>query len=83
MDFFDLLNHPNFNTSGLEGTAWNPSNIQCGQNITVDTFTTTAPCSTTNSTVTSNSAPGGFGSVQALQSGKGFREVQYGLKFSF
>ncbi|MGD0830586.1 MAG: carboxypeptidase regulatory-like domain-containing protein [Terracidiphilus sp.] len=82
MDFFDLLNHPNFDTAGLEGTAWNPSNVQCGDPTTVDGFATTNPCSTTNSTITSAPGPS-IGSVQALQSGKGFREVQYGLKFSF
>jgi len=79
MDFFDLLNHANFNSSGLEATGWAPANVSCG----------TTACSATNSTVTgylNNSTDPkvtGFGAVQSLQSGKGFREVQYSLKFSF
>jgi len=73
MDFFDLLNHPNFNSGGLEATGWAPSTVACG----------TAACSASNPTITSNSAVTGFGSIQSLQSGKGFREVQYSLKFSF
>jgi len=73
MDFFDIFNHPNFNSSGLEGTGFGPSNVACG----------TTGCNTTNPTITSNSAVTGFGAVSSFQSGKGFREVQYGLKFSF
>jgi hypothetical protein len=100
MDFFDLLNHPNFNTSGLEGTGWAPKNVGCGAIIVVDGTRTTAPCSASNpqisgyaynSTETASQAlidyanPNvtGFGAVTALASGKGFREIQYALKFSF
>jgi hypothetical protein len=73
MDFFDLLNHPNFNSSGLEGTGWTPSNVVCGG----------AVCSATNNVVTKNSPVTGFGSVQSLQVGRANRELQYSLKFSF
>jgi hypothetical protein len=83
MDFFNLFNHANFNTSGLEGTGWAPSNIQCGPSVTVAGNATTNPCSASNSVVSSNSAVTGFGQSSSLQSGKAFREVQYGLKFSF
>jgi hypothetical protein len=88
MDFFDLFNHPNFNSGGLEGTGWTPGNIQCGPSITVAGFPTTAQCSTSNATISSSAAvaPGngsGFGSVSSFQNGKAFREVQYGLRFSF
>jgi hypothetical protein len=83
MDFFDLLNHPNFNSNGLEATGWAPSSVTCGPTITVDGVSTTAQCSATNNVISSNSAVTGFGSIQSLQSGKGFREVQYSLKFSF
>jgi hypothetical protein len=83
MDFFDLLNHPNFNSGGLEATGWAPASVTCGPAITVDGVSTTAQCSATNNVISSNAAVTGFGSVQALQSGKGFREVQYSLKFSF
>jgi hypothetical protein len=74
MDFFDFLNHPNFNSAGLEGTGWNPSSISCGS---------TQLCSTSNPVVTASSTPTGFGSVSTLQVGKGNRELQYALKFSF
>jgi hypothetical protein len=80
MDFFDFLNHPNFNSSGLEGTGWAPSNISCG---------TTQLCSATNPTVTgylNNSTTNpvsGFGAVTTLQTSRGNRELQYSLKFTF
>jgi hypothetical protein len=76
MDFFDLLNHPNFNSSSLEGTGYAPATIFCGG---------TTQCGPTNpnKTVTSQSAVTGFGSVQALQVGRANRELQYSLKFSF
>jgi hypothetical protein len=73
MDFFDFLNHPNFNTAGLEGTGWAPSTITCGS----------APCSASNPVITSNAAVSGFGSTQSMQVGRGNRELQYSLKFSF
>ena len=74
MDFFDILNHPNFNSNNLEGTGWAPSQISCG---------TTELCSPTNPTITSTSAVTGFGTVSTLQVGRGSRELQYALKFSF
>ena len=30
MDFFDLFNHPNFNSSALEGTGYAPATLTCG-----------------------------------------------------
>jgi len=75
MDFFDLFNHPNFNSSGLEGTGYTPSTLTCGS----------ALCGPTNPSrlVTAQSAVSGFGSVSSLQTGRGNRELQYSLKFSF
>ena len=73
MDFFDFLNHPNFNSSGLEGTGWAPSTITCGS----------AACSATNRVVTGSSAVTGFGTVSTLQTARGNRELQYTLRFSF
>jgi hypothetical protein len=83
MDFFDMLNHPNFNSNGLEGTGFAPSSIQCGPTITVAGQTTTAPCSASNPTISSNSAVTGFGAVTTLQTSRGNRELQYSLKFTF
>jgi len=75
MDFFDLLNHPNFNSSGLEGTGYAPSTLTCGA----------ADCgaSNPNRVVTAQSGVTGFGSVSSLQTGRGNRELQYSLKFTF
>jgi hypothetical protein len=76
MDFFDFLNHPNFNSNSLEGTGYAPANIFCGGTVL---------CGATNPnhTVTSQSAVTGFGAVSTLQAGRGNRELQYSLKFSF
>jgi hypothetical protein len=75
MDFFDILNHPNFNSSGLEGTGYSPANVACGNG--------TVACSPTNNVITNQAAVTGFGAVQALQVGRSNRELQYSLKFSF
>lgn len=72
MDFFDILNHPNFNSNGLEGEGFTPSTIMCG---------TAELCSPSNPTITQGSA--GLGQVSTLQVGRGNRELQYSLKFSF
>jgi hypothetical protein len=74
MDFFDFLNHPNFNSSSLEGTGYAPADISCG---------TTALCSASNPTITAASTPTGFGTVSTLQTARGNRELQYSLKFTF
>jgi hypothetical protein len=74
LDFFDILNHPNFNSNGLEGANYNPSSVTCG----------TAACSADNPTITAQSTvAAGWGQAGSMQSGKGKREIQYGLKFSF
>jgi hypothetical protein len=71
MDFFDMLNHPNFNSSSLEGTGYTPTASCAGG------------CSPTNNVITSQGPVNGFGSVQNLQVGRGNRELQYSLKFQF
>jgi len=73
MDFFDFLNHPNFNSGGLEGEGYTPSVIACG----------TTACSPTNNVVTSQSAGVNLGQPSSLQTAKGNRELQYSLNFSF
>ncbi|HWG21008.1 MAG TPA: carboxypeptidase regulatory-like domain-containing protein [Terracidiphilus sp.] len=73
MDFFDILNHPNFNSSGLEGTGWVPPSFGCGA----------GGCSASNPTITTQAPVTGFGTVSTLQIGRGNRELQYSLKFSF
>jgi hypothetical protein len=94
LDFFNIFNHPNFSSSSLEGAGWTPSNVNCGAAVSIldnngKSVSTYNHCSTTNATISSQGtgvAAGngtGFGSVNTFQSGKGFREVQYGMKFSF
>ena len=86
MDFFDLLNHPNFNTSGLEGAGYtSPTPLYCGgaHAPTAGGGPSGLPCSPTNNIVTAQGQVTGFGAVQALQPGHSNRELQYSLKFEF
>ncbi len=85
-DFFDLLNHPNFNSSSLEGAGYNsPSPVYCGGAAPAvkGGGPTGLPCSPTNNVITSQGAVTGFGAVQAFQPGKFNRELQYALHFDF
>ncbi len=87
-DFFDLLNHPNFNTNGLEAATYTPSSsVYCGgaHAATPGGGPTGLPCSPTNNIITTAPAPAAnaFGNIQALQPGKSNRELQYALHFDF
>jgi len=74
MDFFNFLNHPNFNTSNLESAGYTPSKAPlCGAAQT--------PCSQANNVI--SYAPGpttGFAAAGTVYPG---RTLQYSLKFSF
>ncbi|HVJ09059.1 MAG TPA: carboxypeptidase regulatory-like domain-containing protein [Acidisarcina sp.] len=91
MDFFDILNHPNFNSSGLEGAGITSSSpVYCGGATppVKGGPATGQPCSPTNNVITSAAtptmaSPNGFGSTQSLQTGRSNRELQYALKFTF
>jgi len=87
MDFFNLFNHPNFNSSNLEGSAYNPSApLYCGG----ADATHGSPCSPANNVVTGMVGPSGtsvpvgigsgFGQASAVSPG---RTLQYTLKFTF
>jgi hypothetical protein len=87
MDFFNLFNHPNFNSANLEGSAYNPSApLYCGG----ADGTHGTPCSPTNNIVTGMAGPNGtsvpvatgstFGQASAVNPG---RTLQYTLRFSF
>ena len=82
MDFFNIFNHPNFVTSNLEGSAFNPTGpVYCGG----ATATSGQPCSPTNNVITNSlqptpASPNGFGQASSVNSG---RELQYTLRFSF
>jgi hypothetical protein len=86
MDFFDILNHPNFNSNSLEGTGYTSSSpVYCGGATppTPGGGPTGLPCSQTNNIITSAGLPAGFGQTQVLQNGRSNRELQYTLRFSF
>jgi hypothetical protein len=87
MDFFDLFNHPNFNTANLEGSAYNPAaSLYCGG----ADATHGTPCGPTNNIVSGMVGPNGtsvpvsigtgFGQANAVNPG---RTLQYTFRFSF
>jgi hypothetical protein len=79
MDFFDLFNHPNFNSSNLEGSGFtSASPVYCGG----ATATSGQPCSPTNNVITSASTPTGFNSAGSQNLNQG-RNLQYTLRFRF
>jgi len=76
MDFFDLFNHPNFNSANLEGTGF-------GAGSSAITCTGAGPCSPTNNVIAT--APGsstGFGQASAENLNQG-RTLQYTLKLTY
>jgi hypothetical protein len=92
MDFFDLFNHPNFNSSNLNsgGATYSPTTgVFCG-GTTAPVISggnspyTGAPCSPTNNVITSATTPtSGFGSAGSVNVADGNRQLQYTLKFTF
>lgn len=72
MDFFNIFNHANFNSTNLESTGFSASNLECGA----------AACSPANNIVTGQSGTpnASFGAASSVHPG---RELQYTLKFSF
>lgn len=78
MDFFNIFNHPNFNSANLEGSAFNPnSGVYCGG----ATPTSGTPCSPTNNIITNAQTPSnGTGVATAVNLG---RNLQYTLRFTF
>ena len=96
-DFFDLLNHPNFNSSNLEASGYTPTGaLYCGGALPAipGGGPSGQPCSPTNNVVSfvgsrsgNTLVPGttsGFGAVSGvMQPGKSNRELQYALHFDF
>jgi hypothetical protein len=87
MDFFNLFNHPNFNSGNLEGSNFTASNLLCGGPTGGGTT-----CTPTNNVVSGGNWPGsptpsgtttaaGFGAATAIQGVA--RQLQYTLRFSF
>lgn len=90
MDFFDLFNHPNFNSSNLEGTGYSAtSGLYCGGatppvlDANGNSSITGQPCSPTNNVVTTAAgASTGYARAGSQNLNAG-RELQYTLRFSF
>jgi hypothetical protein len=98
MDFFDLFNHPNFNSANLEGSTYGagggpapgsllgPNGLYCGgATQPVGSPFSGSPCSPTNNIVTAafgTPTPGSFGQASAENNNAG-RSLQYTLKLSF
>jgi hypothetical protein len=94
MDFFDLFNHPNFNSSNLEATGFtNSTGLLCGGSNSAlpGAGFKGAPCSASNNVVTGSfnadgtnkfNTPSGFagGGTENLNEG---RTLQYSLKLTF
>jgi hypothetical protein len=77
MDFFDLLNHANFNAS--QGTFTPVNSVNCGPVVGTRQYN---PCSPTNNIITAQSATAGFGtSNQTI--GNAARQLQYQLHINF
>jgi len=97
MDFFNLFNHPNFNSGNLEGSGFTASSpFLCGgaTKPVAGAGPSGQPCSATNNIVTgaaSGTGPGGaqlnvpagVGTAGAVNVADGSRQLQYTLKFTF
>ncbi|MGA7856326.1 MAG: carboxypeptidase regulatory-like domain-containing protein [Terracidiphilus sp.] len=85
MDFFDLFNHPNFNSANLESAGFTSSSpVYCG-GATVPTKgggPSGLPCSETNNIITSAATPTGFAAAGSENLNEG-RTLQYSLKLTF
>lgn len=77
MDFFDLLNHANFNASS--GTFTPVNSVNCGAVSGTGFY---SPCSPTNNIITAESPTAGFGRSNATI-GNAARQLQYTLHINF
>jgi len=97
MDFFDLFNHPNFNSANLEGSGFTSgSPLLCGgaQQAVPGGGPSGLPCSPTNNIVTGSASgsptapssklntPSGFASANSQNLNAG-RVLQYTFRFTF
>ncbi|HZD48908.1 MAG TPA: hypothetical protein VE178_09185, partial [Silvibacterium sp.] len=85
MDFFDLFNHPNFNSANLEASGFtSASPVYCGgAGVPVKGGGPSGlPCSPTNNIITSASTPTGFNGANAQNLNQG-RNLQYTMRISF
>jgi hypothetical protein len=90
MDFFDLFNHPNFNSSNLEASGYTSSSpVYCGgatapvtNPVTGNSNISGLPCSPTNNVITSANPPTCFNAANAQNLNQG-RTLQYTLRLTF
>jgi hypothetical protein len=73
LDAFNIFNHTNFSTAGIQ-SGYNGNGLVCNG--------PGGACSPTNNVVVSGGG-GGFGQTFGLIAGHESREIQYGLKFTF
>jgi hypothetical protein len=83
MDFFNLFNHPNFNSGNLEAAGFSGT-AYCGgaTSPTPGGGPTGLPCGPTNNIITSASTPNGFDGANAENLNQG-RNLQYTLRIQF
>ncbi len=84
LDFFNLLNHANFNASS--GTFTPIQSVNCGPQVGTNPTTNTpnySPCSVTNNIITAQTTTSGFGSSNALIGSNSSRQIQYTLHINF
>jgi hypothetical protein len=84
LDFFNLLNHANFNPSSGSFTPF--ASVNCGSEIGVDASNGNPlfnPCSPTNNVITHQTSNNGFGNSSAVIGGNSSRQIQYTLHFNF
>ena len=77
LDFFDILNHANFNSS--DGSFTPEQSVNCGAPVGGKY----QPCSVANPVISTQTAASGFGASNALIGGNASRQLQYTLHFNF
>ena len=78
LDFFDIFNHANFNSSDGQFTPF--QSVNCGNPGAGGLY---QPCSVGNSVITAQTATQGFGASSAVIGGNSSRQLQYTLHFNF
>ena len=79
-DFFNLLNHANFNSGNLEASGYNPTSVNCGPNACSPTNSVIQGVDTSNVINTTTGLTQNFGTAGSVHPG---RELQYTLRFTF
>ncbi len=78
LDFFNVMNHANFNPSS--GNFTPEQSVNCGAPGDGGKY---QPCSVANNVISNQTATTGFGASTALIGGNSSRQIQYTLHFNF